>query len=87
MKFRECGLLILISILIVVGVGGFVSTKYLGPGNPIELEAEKIIQDETGVQVDFDKLEKANTTIEKANTTVEKTNTTTHITTSTSPVN
>ena len=53
MKFRECGLLILISILIVVGVGGFVSAKYLGEDNPVEEIAEDIIQKETGAKIDL----------------------------------
>lgn len=46
MKFRDLSLLILISILIVVGVGGFISFKYMGEYNPLE-------EVSTGEQIDL----------------------------------
>ena len=52
------------SIIIVGGIVigcvivGIISEKYLGNGNPVELEAEKIIKDETGIEVNLDIPEK-----------------------------
>ena len=53
MKFRDASLIILISILIVCGVGGYVSSKYLGDDNPVEEIAENIIEKETGAKIDL----------------------------------
>ena len=40
-------------VLGVVLVLGYSSTYFLGPDNPIEQEAEKILKDETGKDIDL----------------------------------
>lgn len=53
MKFYDASIIIIISIVLVTGAIGLISTKFLGKDNPIEQEAEKIIKDEIGVDVDL----------------------------------
>lgn len=53
MKFSDLSLIILISIITISIIGGYVSVKYLGPDNPIEETAEKIIESETGADINF----------------------------------
>lgn len=44
---------IIIAISVLAAVVGIVSDRYLGDDNPVEQEAEKIIKDETGMDVDL----------------------------------
>lgn len=46
-------MLIALSIAIVAGIVGYISSLYLGPDNPVEKECEKIINDEVGTKVDL----------------------------------
>lgn len=53
MKLYDGGvIIILIFIAIVAAVGGS-SYYWLGPDNPVEEVAEKIIQEETGINLDL----------------------------------
>lgn len=53
MKFYDLSIIIIVSIVLVAGAVGLISAKFLGNDNPIEQEAEKIIKDETGIEVDL----------------------------------
>lgn len=44
---------ITVLIVVVAGAVGIVSIKFLGNENPIEETAEKIIKDETGIDVEL----------------------------------
>jgi hypothetical protein len=39
----------MIGICLVLGIVGIVSTKYLGPDNPVEEEVEELIEDEVEI--------------------------------------
>lgn len=52
MKFYDLGVTILIVVLLV-GVIGMASVKYLGPDNVVEEVAEKVIEVETGKDIDL----------------------------------
>lgn len=52
MKFYDLGVTILIVVLLV-GVIGVASVKYLGPDNVVEEVAEKVIEVETGKDIDL----------------------------------
>lgn len=52
MKLHDGGTTILI-ILGVLGVVGFLSSRWLGDDNPVEETAEEVIEMHTGVSVDL----------------------------------
>lgn len=45
--------LIVGSIVIVAFIIGYISSIFLGKDNPVEEECEKVIKDETGLDVDL----------------------------------
>lgn len=55
MKLYDLSLIFMIGVIAIAGIVGYVSNIYLGNNNPIEQSAEKLIQDETGITVNFDK--------------------------------
>lgn len=59
-------------VVIMVGVLGFTSTYFLGPDNPIEQEAEKIIKNETGKDIDLSPDADINSEYEKLDSIIEE---------------
>lgn len=53
MKFYDVSLIIIGILVGICVLGGITSTIWLGPDNPVEEVAEKIIEDETGLKVDL----------------------------------
>jgi len=53
MKLYEGSFFIFLGILIIVGVIGLVSSRYLGDDNPIEELSEEIIEEKTGLSIDL----------------------------------
>jgi Na+/citrate or Na+/malate symporter len=54
-------ILIIGGIVLGAAIIGYISSRYLGPDNPIEEACEKIIQDETGASVELDGTTKTTT--------------------------
>lgn len=48
---KESG--VILYIIIVAAILGFGSEYFLGPDNPVEQEAEEVIRDQTGVEIDL----------------------------------
>lgn len=53
MKLREASLIIIFSIVAICVVGGITSRYFFGNDNAIEEEAEEIIKEKTGVDIDL----------------------------------
>lgn len=66
MKLRDVSLIILISILVICVASGVISSKYLGDDNPVEETAEKIIDSQTGIDVDLTPNSKENQVLTKS---------------------
>ncbi len=54
MKMYDLSLILIVGIVVSCAIGGLISVYFLGPNNPVELEAEKIIKDETGIDINLD---------------------------------
>jgi len=50
---RDAGLIILIVVVSIAIVGGLSSVYFLGHDNPVEEFAERVIEEETGVNIDL----------------------------------
>jgi len=53
MKMYELGTMIIITVVSICVVAGLVSKFWFGADNPIEETAEKIIDFETGIDIDL----------------------------------
>lgn len=53
MKFYDLSIIIIVAIVVTAAVVGIVSSKMLGPDNPVEEVAEEVIQAETGLKIDL----------------------------------
>lgn len=53
MKMYDGGFVIIVVVVITAFVVGMLSTKVLGPDNPVEEVAEDVIEAETGMHVDL----------------------------------
>jgi hypothetical protein len=53
MKLYEPATIIIISVVVVLGVVGYMSSRYLGNDNAIEEGAEDAIEAITGVDIDL----------------------------------
>lgn len=53
MRLNDLGLIVIITIVGACALAGFVSQFWLGKDNPVEQEAEAVIKQETGLQVDL----------------------------------
>ena len=52
-RLNDVGIIILGVIISLCALGGIISSLYLGDDNPIEELLEKVIEEETGVDVDL----------------------------------
>ena len=53
MKLYDGGIMIILVIVIVAAVAGSASYYWLGPDNAVEETAERVIEAETGVNIDL----------------------------------
>ncbi len=62
MKMFELSVIVVVVIIGVCVLGGLLSTVWLGKDNPVEEVAEKVIQEETGINIDLTPSSKEATT-------------------------
>ena len=62
MKMFELSVMVVVVIIGVCVLGGLLSTVWLGKDNPVEEVAEKVIQEETGINIDLTPSSKEATT-------------------------
>ena len=53
MKMYELGTIIIVTVVSICIAAGLLSRIWLGPDNIVEQEAEKIIEEETGIHIDL----------------------------------
>ncbi len=62
MKMFELSVIVVVVIIGVCVIGGILSTVWLGKDTAIEEIAEKVIQEETGINIDLTPSSKESTT-------------------------